>query len=137
MAQFMLDTNICIYLMKNQPPVVAERLGQCLVGDVVMSAITFAELEYGALTSAHPLAHRRSLASIIQSIPVVAFDASAAIAYAPIRQATHHRKRDQLDKLIAAHAIALGVTLVTNNAKDFAAYPGVRIENWLDERDEC
>lgn len=133
MAQYMLDTNICIYLMKNQPPVVAERLDQCMNGDVVIR-ITFAELEYGALTSANPLAHRRSQAGIIQFIPVVAFDANAAIAYAPIRQATHNRKRDQLDKLIAAHAIAMGVTLVTNNVKDFAIYPGVRIENWLEEK---
>jgi tRNA(fMet)-specific endonuclease VapC len=91
----MLDTNICIYLMKNQPPVIAERLDQCYIGDVVISAITFAELEYGALISTNPLAHRRNLASIIQSIPVIAFDAGAAIAYAPIRQATHNRKRDQ------------------------------------------
>lgn len=135
MAQFMLDTNICIYLMKNQPPVIAERLDQCYIGDVVISAITFAELEYGALISTNPLAHRRNLASIIQSIPVIAFDAGAAIAYAPIRQATHNRKRDQLDKLIAAHAIALNVTLVTN-IRDFAAYPGVRIENWLDDEYE-
>ena len=134
MAQFMLDTNICIYLMKNQPAIVAERLDQCYIGDVVISAITFAELEYGVLVSAHPLAHRRNLANIIQSIPVVAFDGGAAIAYAPIRQATNNRKRDQLDKLIAAHAVALDVTLVTNNIKDFAAYPGVRLENWLDER---
>ena len=133
MAQYMLDTNICIYLMKNQPPAVAKRLDQCYVGDVVISAITFAELEYGALISANPLAQRRNLANMTQSIPVASFDTGAAIAYGPIRQATQTCKRDQLDKLIAAHAIALGVTLVTNNTKDFAAYPGVRIENWLEK----
>jgi len=133
MARFMLDTNICIYLMKKQPPAVARRFDACYVGDVVISAITFAELEYGALISANPLMQRRNLASMIQSIPVASFDAGAAIAYGAIRQATRERKRDQLDKLIAAHAVALGVTLVTNNVKDFSAYPGVQIENWLDE----
>jgi tRNA(fMet)-specific endonuclease VapC len=61
------------------------------------------------------------------------FGADAARAYGPIRQATRERKRDQLDKLIAAHARSLGVVLVTNNLKDFAAYPEVRLENWLDE----
>jgi tRNA(fMet)-specific endonuclease VapC len=133
MALFMLDTNICIYLMKNQPLVVAKRFEQCYVGDVVISAITFAELEYGALISANPLVQRRNLATVIQSIPVAAFEAGAALAYAPIRQATRDRKRDQLDKLIAAHAVALGVILVTNNVKDFAAYPGVELQNWLEE----
>jgi tRNA(fMet)-specific endonuclease VapC len=132
MAQFMLDTNICIYLMKDQPPEIAARFDKCYVGDVVISAITFAELEYGVLTSANPLAQRRNLANMIQSIPVASFDAGAAIAYGPIRQATRARKRDQLDKLIAAHAIALGVTLVTNSVKDFAVYPGIQIENWLE-----
>ncbi|MYM66176.1 PIN domain-containing protein [Pseudoduganella sp. FT55W] len=132
MAQFMLDTNICIYLMKDQPPEIAARFDKCYVGDVVISAITFAELEYGVLTSANPLAQRRNLANMIQSIPVASFDAGAAIAYGPVRQATRTRKRDQLDKLIAAHAIALGITLVTNNVKDFADYPGIEIENWLE-----
>jgi tRNA(fMet)-specific endonuclease VapC len=135
MARYMLDTNICIYLMKSQPPAVAKRFDGCYVGDVVISAITFAELEYGALASANPLQPRRNLASMIQSIPVVPFEANAAIAYGPIRQATRERKRDQLDKLIAAHAVALGVVLVTNNVKDFAAYPGVQMENWIDEQD--
>jgi hypothetical protein len=74
-----------------------EAIDACYVGDVVISAITFAELEYGALISANPLMQRRNLASMIQSIPVASFDAGAAIAYGAIRQATRERKRDQLD----------------------------------------
>jgi tRNA(fMet)-specific endonuclease VapC len=66
-----------------------------------------------------------------QDIQVVPFDVVAATAYGPIRAATRERKNDQLDKLIAAHAVALDVTLVTNNERDFARYPGLRIENWL------
>ena len=131
MASFMLDTNMCIYLMKNQPEEVARRFARCVVGDVVMSAITFAELEFGVTISANPTRERRNLVSLVEDIPVIPFDAAAACAYGPIREATRERKKDQMDKMIAAHAVALGVALVTNNEKDFAAYPGLRIENWL------
>lgn len=131
MARYMLDTNMCIYLMKNQPRQVAERFAACLVGDVVMSAITYAELEYGVTVSAHPARERQHLAALIEDIPVAPFDSAAASAYGPIREATRERRKDHLDKLIAAHALALDVVLVTNNERDFAVYPGVRIENWI------
>ena len=71
-----------------------------------------------------------NLAALIEDIPVLPFDAKAAGAYGPIREATRERKKDHLDKLIAAHAVSVGVTLVTNNERDFAAYPGVKVENW-------
>ncbi|WP_434107183.1 type II toxin-antitoxin system VapC family toxin [Paraburkholderia caffeinilytica] len=131
MPRYMLDTNICIYLMKNQPEQVAARFAECLVGDVVMSAITFAELEYGVAVSANRARERRNLAALAEDILVMPFDSAAAGAYGPIREATRERKKDQLDKLIAAHAVALDVVLVTNNERDFAAYPGLRVENWL------
>lgn len=133
MPRFMLDTNMCIYLMKNQPAQVAKRFAQCHVGDVVMSAITYAELEYGVEMSEHRAREQRNLAALIEDIPVAPFDAAAAQAYGPIRKATRERKRDHLDKLIAAHAAALDVALVTNNERDFLDYPGVKIENWLDD----
>ncbi|WP_310184377.1 type II toxin-antitoxin system VapC family toxin [Duganella sp. 3397] len=133
MSRYMLDTNICIYLMKNQPPAVARRFAQCSVGDVMISAITFAELEFGVLVSSDRVGQRRHLNNLIKSIPVAPFDARAAAAYGPIRHATQERKRDQLHKLIAAHALSLQIILVTNNVRDFAAYPGIQIENWLDE----
>lgn len=127
----MLDTNMCIYLMKNQPEEVARRFAQCYVGDVVMSAITFAELEYGVAMSADPERERINLASLAEDIQVVSFDAAASVAYGPIRMATRESKKDHLDKLIAAHAASLNITIVTNNEKDFAKYPGVVTENWL------
>lgn len=131
MPRYMLDTNMCIYLMKNQPEEVARRFAQCYVGDVVMSAITFAELEYGVAISADPERERANLASLVEDIQVVPFDAAASVAYGPIRMATRDSKKDHLDKLIAAHAASLNITIVTNNEKDFAKYPGVVIENWL------
>jgi tRNA(fMet)-specific endonuclease VapC len=132
MPRYMLDTNMCIYLMKNQPEEVARRFAQCYVGDVVMSAITYAELEYGVTVSANPEQERDNLASLVEDIQVVPFDAAAGVAYGPIRMATRDAKKDALDKLIAAHAAALKATVVTNNVKDFAKYPGVTTENWLD-----
>jgi len=133
MARYMLDTNMCIYLMKNQPEAVARRFAQCYVGDVVISAITYAELEYGVAVSADRQREHENLASLIEDIPVAPFDSAAAVAYGPIRLATREARKDHLDKLIAAHAASLKATVVTNNVKDFAKYPGVVTENWLED----
>jgi tRNA(fMet)-specific endonuclease VapC len=131
----MLDTNICIYLIKHQPPEVAARFTQCYVGEVVISAVTAAELEYGVSRSGeNEPRNRKALDQLLEDIPPLPFDLAAARAYGPIRLATQTRTRDALDKLIAAHAVALDVTLVTNNETDFAGYPGLKIENWVAPR---
>ena len=127
----MLDTNMCVYLIKYQPEIVRHRFEQCYVGEVVMSAITYAELQYGVRVSSNPEQEQRNLASLVEDIPIAPFEMKSGIAYGTIRLATRERKTDQLDKLIAAHAVSLGVVLVTNNEKDFAKYPGLRFENWL------
>jgi tRNA(fMet)-specific endonuclease VapC len=127
----MLDTNICIYLMKHQPEAVARRFAECYVGDVVISAITYAELEFGVSVCANPERERQNLDALVEMIEVQAFDHQAARSYGPVRSATRERKSDHLDKLIAAHSIALGTVLVTNNDRDFAHYPGLVVENWL------
>ncbi|WP_254966435.1 type II toxin-antitoxin system VapC family toxin [Cyanobium sp. CH-040] len=130
--RYLLDTNICIYLMKHQPPEVAERFARCRVGEVLISAITAAELEFGVVASGpDEQRNRQALDRFLQEVPVAAFDAASARAYGLVRWATRERRRDALDKLIAAHALALGVTLVTNNPADFSAYPGLAIENWV------
>lgn len=128
----MLDTNICLYLMEHQPVEVRERFDQCFVGEVVISAITLAELEYGVTCSGEAqLAKRVQLDGFIEDVPVAPFEALAARAYGPERFGNRDRSRDALDKLIASHAIALGVTLVANNESDFIAYPGLAVENWV------
>jgi tRNA(fMet)-specific endonuclease VapC len=132
MPRYMLDTNICIYLMKHQPREVAERFAQCFVGDVVVSAITLAELEYGVVCSGD--ARQRNadaLTAFLTEVPCVPFDGAAAAAYGPLRAAVRDRRRDALDKLIAAHAKALNVVLVTNNTADFVDFEGLRLENWV------
>lgn len=132
-TRYLLDTNICIYLMKHQPPQVTERFSACRVGEVLISAITAAELEYGVVASGDD-AERNSaaLARFLLEVPVAPFDGTAARVYGAVRLASRERRRDPLDKLIAAHALALDVTLVTNNPRDFVPYAGLRIENWVD-----
>ena len=130
--KYMLDTNICIYLMKHQPPAVQARFAECFVGDVVISAITLAELEYGVACSGNARAHNQALLdSLLEDIPVEPFEARAARAYGPLRLGYRARNKDALDKLIAAHALSLGVTLVTNNEADFHGYAGLVVENWV------
>ena len=133
----MLDTNICIYIMKRQPAAVARRFAKCRQGDVVISAITLAELEYGVLCSgeATRLQNRRALDALVKVIPSVPFAEPAAQAYAAVRAAAPDRTRDALDKLIASHAISLGLTLVTNNLNDFRVFPDISLENWVGDND--
>jgi tRNA(fMet)-specific endonuclease VapC len=129
--RYMLDTNICIYLMRHHPPKVAERFATLEYGDVMMSSITLAELRYGV--ECHPesrVAAETALLALLADVPVLAFDGDAATNYGIVRAAVRDRKRDALDRLIAAHAISLSVTLVTNNEADFKDYPGLVIENW-------
>ena len=130
--KFMLDTNMCIYLMKQQPPEVAERFAQCHFGEVVISAISLAELEFGvACSGANQEKNRLVLAGLLEDLAVAPFERYAAQAYAPIRYANRERSKDALDKLIAAHAIALGVILITNNMADFTRYQGLALDNWI------
>lgn len=130
--KYMLDTNICIYLMKHQPPQVQARFAECFVGDVVMSAITLAELAFGVACSGQAQARNQALLnSLLEDILVAPFEAQAARAYGPLRAAHRERNKDALDKLIASHALSLGVTLVTNNEADFRAFAGLTVENWV------
>ena len=129
----MLDTNTCIYLIKHQPPEVRQRFELCYVGDIVISAITLAELEYGIACSAPDTQaiNQLALEGLLEDLVVAPFDKLAARAYGPVRLANKVRQRDALDKLIASHAIAMNVTLVTNNEADFAHYQNLKFENWV------
>jgi len=131
--KFMLDTNICIYLIKHQPLEVRQRFEVCFIGDIVISAITLAELEYGIACSPPETQaiNQLALEGLLEDLVVAPFDKLAARAYGPVRLANKVRQRDALDKLIASHAIAMNVTLVTNNEADFAHYQNLKIENWV------
>ena len=131
--KLMLDTNICIYLMKNQLPDVDERFQDFFVGEIVISAITLAELEFGISLKGKEFekTNRLALLSLLEEFLVVPFDHLAARSYGPLRAIYKDRTRDALDKLIASHAVSLGVILVTNNEKDFINFPGLKVENWV------
>ncbi len=130
--RYMLDTNICIYIIKGNPPQVLDRLKALTQGSAVMSVVTYAELRGGLeLQVANRAQDERALAFLISRIPVLPFDESAAECFGVMRAAVRDRNRDTMDRLIAAHAVSVGITLVTNNEADFQNYSGLVVENWV------
>jgi len=130
--RYLLDTNICIYIIKRQPPEVLHRLEFLPQGSAVMSVVTYAELRAGLeIQTANRAQDERVLALFVQRIPVLPFGESDAISFGVLRAAVRDRQRDTMDRLIAAHAVSTGLTLVTNNEADFKDYPGLRVENWV------
>lgn len=130
--RYLLDTNICIYLLQGQPAEVFQRFAQLEFGDVGMSCITLAELRHGALSRTAKQRERdiNALDALIEDIPALPFDSAAAGAFAELGARTKLRRNQSIDNLIAAHAISVGATLVTNNEKDFRGYAGLQVENW-------
>lgn len=128
----MLDTNICIYLIKQAPPALIERFRAFPVGDIGISVITLAELEYGADKSTQPRRNLEALKQFIAPLDVAMFDRPAAVVYGRIRAVLEKKGRPigAMDLLIAAQALSLGVRLVTNNEREFRRVPGLRVENW-------
>jgi tRNA(fMet)-specific endonuclease VapC len=120
---YCLDTNCCILIIAQRSPALNARVQSRAPGDIVLSAIVAAELVRG-LTSVDSDSAAR-IDSMFETFPVVPFDEAAARAFSrvPFRRA-------KFDRLIAAHALALGVTLVTANPKDFKDVPGLAVEDW-------
>jgi len=130
--RFMLDTNICIYVIKKNPPGVAERLRALKPFDVGISSVTLAELRYGVVKSGSPERNAEALVGFLAPFEVAPFDDIAAVHYGEIR--THLEKAGlpigAMDLMIASHARSLDAILVTNNLKEFERVPGLTIENW-------
>lgn len=130
-TRFLLDTNICIYTIKQTPPTVIERLRQHAADALAISSITAAELHFGVAKSGSAR-NRLALSQFLSSLQILPFDHLAAGTYGDVRA---HLERagtpiGPLDTQIAAHALALGLTLVTNNTREFERVPGLRVENW-------
>jgi tRNA(fMet)-specific endonuclease VapC len=123
-TRFLIDSDLAIYSMggKVDSPL-NRRLMQCAPGDVAISAISFAEVALGTWNGKPP--RQEVLDAFIRVIPIIDFDEAAACAYAQLPF-----KRARFDRLLAAHALSLGVTVVTNNEADFADVPGLMVENW-------
>ena len=130
--ELMLDTNVCIYLIKEHPPSVVERFATHAVGDIGISVMTLAELEYGVSKSGRPARNREALDQFISPLEVAPFDRQATAAYGKLRTTLEKKGRTigSMDLLIAAHALSLDVRLITRNIRELGRVPGLRVEDW-------
>ena len=131
--KYLLDTNICIYVIKKRPASVLRRFKSCNVGDIAISAITYSEMLFGVEKSQHADRNRVMLEMFVSPLEILSYDEVASEKYGVIRSALEKEGRviGSLDMLIAAHALGAGLTLVTNNKKEFGRIPGLKIENWV------
>jgi tRNA(fMet)-specific endonuclease VapC len=130
--RFMLDTNVCIDLIRRRSPPILKQLLRLKPGDVCVSAITLSELEFGVAKSADPERNRLALAGFMTPIAVHSYDDAAAAVYGRIRDHLEAKGLGigALDTLIAAHALAANLTLATGNEREFRRVPGLRVVNW-------
>ena len=130
--KLLLDTNICIYIIKQQPSSVLKRFLEYQVGDIGISSITLSELRYGVAKSTHREKNAKALDEFIIPLEVVSYDEDAAHTYGEIRAVLEKAGTPigAMDMLIAAHAVSLGIPLVTNNAREFIRIPSLNIIDW-------
>lgn len=132
-ARFMMDTDTCIYLKNRRPPAIAEQFRRLQWGEVVMSVITYGELYNGALKSREAEAALNNIKRLGERLPVQLLSVEVARAYGNIRSVLE--KQGNIiggnDLWIAAHALTLGLTVITNNTKEFSRIDGLCIENWV------
>lgn len=130
---YMLDTDICIYIIKQKPKNVLDHFERLQQGDICISAIAFAELVNGAKKSQRIEENMARLNELAELLVIAPFDQEAAIAYGDVRSALE--KKGNIiggnDLLIASHALILDCILVTNNEKEFSRVDGLKIENWV------
>ncbi|MCF6312194.1 MAG: PIN domain-containing protein [Verrucomicrobiales bacterium] len=129
----MLDTNSCIYIINRSPKQVYDRLKKLSLGEVGISVITYCELQFGVAQSAKPVENQLALTEFLASLEVLDLPSSCAPAYGELR--TNLKKKGRIignyDLLIASHALSEGLTLVSNNLKEFERVEGLSCENWM------
>ena len=124
MTRYLIDSDLAIYSMGGESDSALNmRLASCFPGDVAISAISFAEVALGTWMGKPP--RQDVLDAFVHAIPIIEFDEAAAREYARLPF-----KRARFDRLLAAHALSIGATVVTNNEADFADVPGLVVENW-------
>jgi tRNA(fMet)-specific endonuclease VapC len=130
--KFMLDTNTCIYIIKQKPPDVIERFKLTEISKIGISSITMSELLYGVSKSSKPEQNQIALIQFIAPLEILSYGGEAAQYYGELR--IHLEKQGtpigSLDMLIAAHALSIDCTLITNNEKEFIRIPNLKIDNW-------
>lgn len=129
---YMLDTNICIYAIKNKPVAVLEHIKRHKPDELCISSITYAELCCGVEKSSAVEQNKIALMLLLANIEILEFDAYASESYGKVRSLLEKNGTPigSLDMLIASHAKATGCVLVTNNVKEFQRVDGLSIENW-------
>jgi len=132
--QYLLDTNICIYLIKQKPEKVIARFQTLSISDIGISSITIAELEYGVYKSQQQEKNKNALMQFLLPLEIIEFSQKAAVIYGAIRSDLESKGLviEPMDMLIAAHAMSLGVTLVTNNIREFSRISKLSLENWAE-----
>lgn len=130
---FLLDSDICVYSINNEPKSVQKRLNMLHFGDVGIPAVVVAELRYGVAKSQAREKNTRALEDFLSSFKIIRFDADAALRYGEIRAALEKNGTPigALDMLIAAQAVSLGLTLVTNNLREYKRVPGLKCISWV------
>ena len=134
--RYLLDTNICIHLIKQKPVQVMNKFSACSVGDIGVSSITVSELWYGVAKSQRRKVNAQALEQFLLPLIVAEFDEGAAEIYGEIRATLEREGKTigAMDMLIAAHALSLGVVLVTNKERAFSSIPKLITENWTREQ---
>lgn len=133
MIKYLLDTNICIYVMNRRPLEIIHKFKQFHVGDIGVSTITVSELQYGAAKSKNPKLNNQRVEEFLTPIEILLYDYNAAKSYGELRLNLENRGEiiGPLDMLIAAHALSNDIVLVTNNEKEFQRVNHLKIENWM------
>lgn len=133
MIQYMIDTNICINIIKRKPPDVIERLRQSQISQVGISSITLSELEYGVAKSSKPEQNQFALAQFLAPMEILSYGDEAAQQYGRLRAFLEKQGTPigSLDMPIAAHVLSIDCILVTNNEKEFSRVPNLKIDNWV------
>lgn len=131
--KLMLDTNICIAIIKRKPAKALEQFKAHQVGDIGISSVTLAELRYGVAKSQHRAKNQVALEEFLLPLEIAPFDDAATLAYGELRADLEKQGKPigPLDMMIAAHALSLGVTLVTNNLREFFRVDGLSVVNWI------
>lgn len=130
--KYLIDTNICIYIMNQRPPEVIQKFKSQEIGEIGVSSITVSELQYGVAKSTFPEQNSKRLEAFLAPFQILPYDENAAKYYGEIRSQLEKKGQTigPLDLLIAAHAMSCALTLVTNNAKEFERVASLEVENW-------
>ena len=133
MIKYLIDTNICIYIMNKRPIGIIHKFKQFDVGEIGVSTITVSELQYGVSKSKHRRLNKQRIEEFLFPLEILPYDEIAATIYGDIRVQSEKRGEPigPLDLLIAAHALSRNLVLISNNEKEFKRVKNLKVENWV------